>query len=601
MSSEAARDGADPIVGMLVQGRFKVLSRIAAGGMGVVYRAEQQPLGRVIALKILESKHNPQIDESFSKRFFLEASAAARLSHPNTIVVHDYGKTDEGFYFIAMEYLEGGSLAGRLKKQGPLTPAQAIHVGVQVCGSLREAHAQGLVHRDLKPGNVMFSPRAGDPFFAKVLDFGLVKMVGTDSENMGLTQSGVMMGSPRYMAPEQVKAQPVDHRADIYAFGAMLYHMLSGAPPFAAGSAFEAMHAHVNTPPPPLRSTWPGCPAGPVLESIVMRCLQKQANDRFGSMDEVIYALRSSQNEAGALDFAAVGYSGAGYVPSQAVSLVGHDSSPSNVSKSGMTPSGQRSHASMAAASVPGYEPSRANRTMYIDSAAPPPSASISASVPAAPVPVQPSGGNTALKVIGILFALVLLGGAGFGIVFLVIPNREGPPVNQVSIAARGRDPARVAPELAQPREPAPNTPAPETQVNAQPEAQPAQEAQGVPLMLRTDPPGATVRRDGAELGATPVRLMIPRGQRWTIEILRDGYESRTVTVGGGQPELLVHLERGRGPGPGRRPNAIRQPVGPTPQPLAPQPQPLSPRTTPVVRRPGVYAPDLDDPWANQR
>src|SRR5687768_2303138 len=96
-ASEAARDGVDPIVGMLVQGRFKVLSRIAAGGMGVVYRAEQQPLGRVIALKILESKHNPQIDESFSKRFFLEASAAARLSHPNTIVVHDYGKTDEGF------------------------------------------------------------------------------------------------------------------------------------------------------------------------------------------------------------------------------------------------------------------------------------------------------------------------------------------------------------------------------------------------------------------------------------------------------------------------------------------------------------------------
>src|SRR5690606_38251649 len=173
----------------------------AAGGMGVVFKAEQIPLGRVVALKVLESKQSPTVDESFGRRFFLEASAAAKLAHPNTIVVHDYGKTDEGLYFIAMEYLDGGCLGARLKEQGPLTPAQAIHVGLQVAGSLADAHGQGLVHRDLKPGNVMFAPRGGDPYFVKVLDFGLVKVLGQgEDENLALTRSGVMMGSPRYMA-----------------------------------------------------------------------------------------------------------------------------------------------------------------------------------------------------------------------------------------------------------------------------------------------------------------------------------------------------------------------------------------------------------------
>ncbi len=295
MSAPDAARTADPLVGRVIQGRFAILQRVAAGGMGVVYKAEQRPLGRVVALKVLDTTQG-SVDESFSARFSLEASSAAKLGHPNTIVVHDFGQTDDGLYFIAMEYLDGGSLSRRLKRRGPLSPSEAIHVGLQVAGSLANAHEQGLVHRDLKPGNVMLAPRAGDPLFVKVLDFGLVKMVG-DQDNLGLTKAGVMMGSPRYMAPEQVKAEAIDHRADIYALGVMLYHMVAGAPPFL-GNAFEVMQAQVRAPAPPLRQTWPGCPAGPRLEALITRCLEKEPAARFGSMHEVMAALRECEPEA---------------------------------------------------------------------------------------------------------------------------------------------------------------------------------------------------------------------------------------------------------------------------------------------------------------
>ncbi len=581
----------DPLIGRVVQGRFLVLARLAAGGMGVVYKAEQQPLGRVIALKILESKQNASVDASFSRRFFLEASAAAKLAHPNTIVVHDYGKTEGGLYFIAMEHLDGGSLGDRLKKHGPLTPAQAIHVGMQVASSLADAHAQGLVHRDLKPGNVMFAPRAGDPFFVKVLDFGLVKVLGSEDENVALTQSGVMMGSPRYMAPEQVKAQPVDHRADIYAFGAMLYHMVAGAPPFAAGSAFEAMHAHVNTPPPPLRATWPHCPAGPRLEAVIMRCLAKDPAQRFLSMNELMSALHACQSEAGALGAGASGWTP--LASSQALSLVSSSAHPLSSSSSGSdsSPSISRS----------GVAPSGSHKTMRFESAEGPAPAAPPAASAAAPVAPAKSGG--ALKILAGLAALVVVVAGAVAAAWTLSVMRDGaaaPPIAEVhapsapAVAPPAAEPAPAPPPEAPPREtealadpPAADPPAADPPAADPPAAQPPP-----PLLLQTEPSGATVRRDGLDLGDTPVPLLIPRGERWTIEVSKDGYEPRTVTVVGGQPALTLHLERARGPA---RPRPFTQPQ---PRPLVPTPQPLGPGPS---SRPRRDTPELDDPWAGQR
>lgn len=286
----------DPLVGATVGGRFRIERRLAAGGMGVVYQAVQQPLGRAVALKILRAPQDPRLDESHSQRFLREAAVVANLNHPNTVVVHDYGQDGKILYF-AMEYVEGETLSARLnREQAPLTPEAAIHVGDQIASSLVDAHSNGLIHRDLKPGNVMLLNRSGDPDFVKVLDFGLVKLVETAAPGSGqdlrLTQSGILMGSPRYMSPEQVRGQDtIDHRADIYSFGALMCFMLTGHPPFPAGSQFEAMRAHVYTEPPTLRSLDPTCFASDRLETLVRSCLAKDPAERPQSMADVRMSL----------------------------------------------------------------------------------------------------------------------------------------------------------------------------------------------------------------------------------------------------------------------------------------------------------------------
>jgi serine/threonine protein kinase len=191
-----------------------------------------------------------------------------------------------------MEYVDGLTLSEHVKEHGPLSPEEGVHVAKQIASSLVDAHGDGLVHRDLKPGNVMIVTQGGDPLFVKVLDFGLVKLAGgTDEQKKKLTQSGILMGSPRYMAPEQVRGTDVDARTDIYSFGALLCFILTGKPPFSAGSQFEAMRAHVHTPAPSLRDLAPDIQASLGLESVVGQCLAKDPAERFQSMSDVFRAL----------------------------------------------------------------------------------------------------------------------------------------------------------------------------------------------------------------------------------------------------------------------------------------------------------------------
>lgn len=291
-----ASQGTGP--GTLVGGRFRIEKKLAAGGMGVVYRAVQEPLGRPVALKVLRKPQDSRMDETYSQRFLLEAAVVANLNHPNTVVVHDYGN-DGGLLYFAMEYVDGLTLSEHVKKNGPITPEEGVHVAKQIASSLVDAHGDGLVHRDLKPGNVMLLKRGGDPLFVKVLDFGLVKLAGgTDEQKKKLTQSGILMGSPRYMAPEQVRGTDVDARTDIYSFGALLCFILTGKPPFSAGSQFEAMRAHVHTPPPTLKDLAPDIQASLGLESVVAQCLAKDPAERFQSMDDVFAALDMLNSEA---------------------------------------------------------------------------------------------------------------------------------------------------------------------------------------------------------------------------------------------------------------------------------------------------------------
>jgi serine/threonine-protein kinase len=281
----------DALVGKVLLDRIRIVRAIARGGMGKVYLGEQTRLKRRVAVKVLDPRLTAGADAAeFTRRFLLEASIASKLTHPHLVTIFDYGETPDGC-FIAMEYLEGRSLADELARRGPLSPERAVHVTVQIARALREAHALGVVHRDVKPGNVFLLRQDEDDDFVKVLDFGLVQeRPSTDSrEHAG---SDAIMGSPRYMAPEQVQGKEIDGRADIYSLGVVLYAMLTGRPPFERRTELATMMAQVSDVPPPMATAAPGLalPAG--LEEVVMRCLAKSPDDRWASMEELVAALR---------------------------------------------------------------------------------------------------------------------------------------------------------------------------------------------------------------------------------------------------------------------------------------------------------------------
>ena len=317
-SDPVARDSSeprapDPLLGRIIDARFRIISLIARGGMGKVYRAEQAPLGRICALKVLNPSYDGDSDPEFHKRFFLEASTAAKLSHPNTVTIFDYGKSADDIYYIAMEYLEGKTLHRLIREEGPFSEVRAAHIARQVCRSLREAHGLGVVHRDLKPANVLLIDHSDEKDHVKVLDFGLVKDVsGKTSDD--LTQAGLFMGSPKYMAPEQITGTGISPATDIYSLGVVLFEMLCGKVPFDRGKSVITLMAHVNEAPPPMASLHPGLVISAMMESIVYRCLEKDPASRFASMEEVLTALKrlgsgewmSDTNEA----LLAVSYSG---------------------------------------------------------------------------------------------------------------------------------------------------------------------------------------------------------------------------------------------------------------------------------------------------
>ena len=286
----------DPFLGKVINGRFTILELIARGGMGRVYRARQEPLGREVALKVLDPRHHPEDDNEFQARFFLEASTAAKLSHPNTVTVFDYGRTADDIYFIAMELVEGKTLSTIVKQNGPIEPLRATHIGMQIARSLREAHQLGVIHRDLKPANVLVAVHADEESFVKVLDFGLVKDLKNEED---LTQQGVFMGSPKYMSPEQIQGGDIDHRSDIYSLGVILYYMLCGRAPFEEKNQVKTLMAHIKNEVPPMTRA-DGQPIPQQLQEVTLVALSKDPEFRYGSMNEVITALRHAAGSMGA-------------------------------------------------------------------------------------------------------------------------------------------------------------------------------------------------------------------------------------------------------------------------------------------------------------
>lgn len=275
--------GADPLIGAVIGGKYKVIDAVARGGMGRIYRAEQRPIGRIVALKALAVSSGAETDPQFKSRFFLEAATLGRLKHPNTVTVFDYGfEAGYGVFYMVMEYVEGRTLSRLIKDEGSLTPERALKIGIEIARSLAEAHELGIIHRDLKPGNVMVGVNA-EGEFVKVLDFGIAKVLQEEVEHH--TMADQLIGSPRYMAPEQIRTGPIEPRTDQYSLGVMLFEMLAGAPPFTGDTSVRILVAHLQEPVPRLLT--PRGPISPEVDALVRRCLEKEADRRFRDMREL--------------------------------------------------------------------------------------------------------------------------------------------------------------------------------------------------------------------------------------------------------------------------------------------------------------------------
>jgi eukaryotic-like serine/threonine-protein kinase len=272
-------------------GNYRVTALIGEGGMGVVYSAEHPTIGRRAAVKILRPGLTENVE--ITKRFFNEARAANAIRHPGIVEVFDSGTLASGVSYIVMELLEGESLAARLRRIGRFGPLEARAIVAQTASALAAAHAAGIVHRDLKPDNLFLVPdyRETSSELVKVLDFGIAKLGLDASRSISVkTRTGSVMGTPAYMSPEQCRGtKEVDHRADIYALGVILYEMVCGRPPFVSEGFGEMVHLHISEPPPPPRSLVPGIPQD--LERVILWCLAKDPEQRLGSMTELQAAL----------------------------------------------------------------------------------------------------------------------------------------------------------------------------------------------------------------------------------------------------------------------------------------------------------------------
>ena len=503
MSTEAPKEddepkvkgakGPDPLIGRVINDRFRIVSVIARGGMGKVYRAEQSPLGREVALKVLNPNYSGEQDPEFHKRFFLEASICAKLTHPNTVTIFDYGRTDDDVYYIAMELLEGPTLHRALREETRFPADRTMHIARQMCRSLREAHSLGVIHRDLKPANIYLVRHGDERDFVKVLDFGLVKDLDKGED---LTQTGLFMGSPKYMAPEQIRGEKVDARCDVYALGVIMFEMLTGKVPFDRPNSVNILMAHVHEQPPLMSDMAPDAQIDPMLEQVVLKAMAKKPEERFSGMDELLVALKQVAQQSGL----AVSRSGEMGVSSEYAI-------------------GGGSTGAFAAVRISG-DASGAVPTPSGSSLTPPIAAPSDELLDSSPFAQQQQKKNRAmLFVVGALVLAALIGG------WMALRGGDDPIPTASTTNGTGTTGAGTTGTTV---EPPPDTTMTEATMVAPTEAT-------VAVTLESTPPGAMVRVDNVEYGPTPTTIHwsgaeAAVGREVTFQFQLDGHRDFTIT-----------------------------------------------------------------------
>lgn len=474
------------LIGQVLDGRYKIESVLGQGGMGMVFRATQTSVQRPVAVKTL----NPSLAAApqFFERFRREAEIASRLRHPNIITIFDFGRAPDGTCYYVMELLQGESLKEVVKREGPMSLRRATSLLEQATQGLAHAHAEGCVHRDLKPHNIMVQDLGGRDF-VKVLDFGLVKALEAEEEEQ-LTSTGQVLGTPQYMPPEQAGGEAVDQRSDLYSMAGVLYFCLTGSSPFGANTVRKALTASLTQQVPPVNSKRQGAPVPVALDAFFKKALAPEKDDRYQNAQEFIDAMLDSVVDASPEQFDAMPSGGASSGVSERGSGSRHGSRAGRPSGSG---SGVRSASRVGAAPGRGSTPSSVQvARSQVGNAGGNTSASRVRAAKAAPTPPpppdEPEGMSTGKKIAFIAVPLVLLGIGG-----AVVLGSQG----------NSRTPAAQVVEVARDK--------PEAKTGNTAQAPQAATAQTLRVKFNSTPPGAAIFEGDEQIGTTPIELMLPR------------------------------------------------------------------------------------------
>jgi serine/threonine protein kinase len=528
-------DPTDPMIGTLAAGRYRVMKLLGEGGMGQVYLAEHVAIEKRVALKVLRAEYATKGE--IVTRFQQEAISASRIKHPNVLDVFDFGQLDNGCFFLAMEFLEGNDLADEITRRRVLDAATGIRVAMQICRALAAAHINGVVHRDMKPENVFLQRTADGEEIVKIVDFGIAQLRSKDDAvvetKRRLTRTGMIFGTPEYMAPEQASGKHADLRADIYAVGIIMYEMFTGAVPFTGETFLGVLTKHLNEAPPAMDSVFPELGISPEMQAVIMRALVKDPAVRYQSMLELAQAI-SSTPDATALGYRAVQSA----MTEHSLSYLPH--APSNPTHQQFAPSTPPPPPPGASTPAPALQaPNLAGQETTAARA----ETLIGAEANTRPPVARGNGGAIAIATLAVL----VLGGGGAW--FMAKRSASTSPAPETSAVAAKPPLAPPAPVTVTATAPAPS---------AEP-AKPSESAatvaptSAVRLDVSSDPTGATLLKNGFQVcDATPCEVLATPNETLEFQATKGALKGSVKVLAQRDQKVDIKLSAPSAPAPAK-------------------------------------------------
>jgi serine/threonine protein kinase len=518
----------DSLIDSVVADRYRVIKLLGEGGMGQVYLAEHIAIERRIALKVLRAEYAHRGE--MVSRFQQEAISASRIKHPNVLDVFDFGRLENGCFFLAMEFLDGNDLAEEMARRRVIEPTMGVRIALEVCRGLQAAHSKGVVHRDLKPENVFLQRTQEGEEAVKIVDFGIAQLRSNEdaagSQRRRLTRTGMIFGTPEYMAPEQAAGRRADHRTDVYALGILMYEMFTGSVPFTDETFLGVLSKHASETPPAMSAILPELAISPQLQSVVMKALAKNPDERYESMTEFAQAIQGTPE-------------GMLYAHKVLGRPQATERSPEFMAPAAGNPTAPEFGVVQGPPQVVLPDPNRGARTVPHGTARNYPSRA--QTLPSGPpvyessMPPPTAGGEHKRLGLWVGVGAVLVAGA---VGAFVIGNRR-PPANDVPSSA----PMVSAPPPKPTTEVKPLETAVAPSVTTDASAQLPSTSAGVKLEVTTDPPGATLTKNGFQVcDATPCDVIADLNETLELEAAKGALKGKTRVLAQRDQKVTMKL-----------------------------------------------------------